>query len=404
MNTIADLKNDIKQELKGTQLKEIPDFDGACGHAANRLLTRIDPEETRRIVTMATPFWDNINDYALVTDYKRMIDIYPQAGRQDQPGKSNFDQTTSRQFSERLDQNSFSIKWNNGVRSLQAQRLPAGNVATLDTFDSPTSNGSWSGEGDASNISTETLNFIQGNNSMSFDLSGATGLADVINTTAAATDFSAQKYNDTSFIYFYIPIGRASLFTSFTLRRGSSASAYKQATATAKQDGTSFSDGWNLLSFSWSSASTVGTPDDTQNTYRRFGINYTSGTAIPGCLLDSWTDSLGTLYNIEYYSECLFRSSTGAFKYVPTDDSDIINASISLYEIFKAELMREICRIVRVGSVLATQLDTWERILNGEPSSRYVPFPKERGLYENYLKMFPSSAIVTTTSYYEFDI
>jgi hypothetical protein len=239
---------------------------------------------------------------------------------------------------------------------------------------------------------------------MSFDLSGVTGSADVINTTASVTDLSLLYYNDSSFIYLYIPVGYSSLFTSFTLRRGSGASDYKQATATTQGDGTAFSDGWNFLKFDWKTATTVGSPDNTLNTYRRFGITYTSGTAVAGCLLDSWTNALGTLYEMEYYSEYLFRSSSGTWKSVPTDDTDLINIGMTSYEIFFAELMKEITQIIRVGSVLATQLAMWDVVLDGKSSNRYTPDPKDLGLYTNYGRMYPSSAIQTSTRLYNYDV
>lgn len=398
--------------LKGTGLRQVIDFYGTAARAANRMLSRINPEETRRVATLSTPFWDNVNDYVLADDYKRMIDIRPvgNINRQDMPGESNWSQTTPKQFDINLDSNSYSIAWNNFVRTLRAQRLPAGNVATMDNFDvtisgtAALSNGSWSPEGDASGLYAEQLNYIAGNASLGMNLSGATGLADIVNSTAVAVDLSSLRYQDTSFIFFFIPAGFSSRFTSFTLRRGSSAANYKQQTVTAKADGTAFTDGWNFLLFAWNSASTVGTPDDTKNTYRRFGIGYTAGTAIPGCLVDNWTDSLGSLYEMEYYSEYLFRDASGSWIQSPTEDSDLVNVSTSSYEILKAEMMVDITQMIRTGETRITELADWRMMLNGQPPSRYIKDPQYRGLYADYLTNFPSSAIPTLTSTYNFDL
>lgn len=403
--TLAQLKSDITPKMKGTSIREITDFYGVATRAANRLTSRIDPEESRRIATLASPFYDNVLDYVIPADYKRMIDIRPQANRQDQPGNSHWNQTAPRQMEERLDANSFAIRWNNMVRTIRAQRLPAGNVAQMDSFDSATSNGSWSAEGDASNLAQEVLNYVEGNGSLNIDLSGSTGLADIVNTTAAVTDLSLLKYKDSSFLWFYIPVGYSSRFTSFTLRRGSSASLYKQASATTKADGTAFSDGWNMLRFDWNTASSSGTPDDTKNTYRRFGIAYTAGIAIVGCLIDNWTDSLGDLYEMEYYSEYLFRDSTGAtWKNMPDDDTDLVNVGPNSYEILLTEMMIEITQIIRTGNARAVELADWRLMLNGQPQSRYVKDPPYHGLYGDYLSKFPSSAIVTVTRTYDFDV
>lgn len=402
--TIAQLKGDIARMMKGTSLKEIGDFYGTASSAANRMLARLDTEETQRTVTMLTPFYDNVQDYALPSDYKRAIDIRPQANRTNLPGKSHFSQTAPRQFNERLDPNSFSIRWNNMVRTIRAQQLPMGNVILMDSFDGITSNGTWSAEGDASGLYQEVLNYTQGNGALGFNLSGITGAADIVNTTAATVDLSALKYNDSSVYNLFIPIGYGSRFVSLTLRRGSDASNFKQATTNSKIDGTAFNDGWNLVKFDWISSSTTGTPDDTKNTYRRLGFQYTTGPAINGVLVDNWTDSLGNLYEMEYYSNYLFRTVAGAWIAVPTLDTDLVNVSLSSYEILKTEMMVDITKEIRQGAVQQTELTAWQLMLNGQPQSRYVKDPPYHGLYADYTKMYPSSAIITVTRTYDFDV
>lgn len=402
--TIAQLKTDIIAKMKGTSLRQVTDFNGTAAAAANRMLARIDPEETRRTVTLSTPFYDNVNDYALVTDYKRMIDIRPQANLLNNPGSGGWSQTTPEQFRQRLTANSFSIRWNSMVRSLRAQVLPSGNIAMMDPFDAATGNGTWTAEGDASGLYSEPLNFVEGNGSLGMNLSGATGAGDIVNSTATVTDLSLYRYEDASALFIWIPIGSSARFTSFSLRRGSSSSNYVQASVTTKADGTVFTDGWNFLLFQWSSATTVGSPDDTKNTYRRFGIAYNVGTAINGFLIDNWTDSLGNLYEMEYYSEYMFRTSAGVWIQAPTSDTDLVNIGPSSYEIFKTEMMVDITQQIRSPEIAAGELADWRMMLNGQPQTRYVKDPPYHGLYGDYLSKWPSSAIVTSTSTYDFDL
>jgi hypothetical protein len=402
--TLAQLKSDIQPKMKGTSIRQIQDFYGTAATAANRMLARIDTEETRRTVTLATPFYDNVNDYPLAVDYKRMIDIRPQANRIYQPGDSHFDQTAPRQFNERLSSDSFSIRWNNMVRTLRSQVLPVGNCSTFDTFDGPTANGLWVASVDASGIYTEPLNFIQGSDSMGLNLSGATGQGIITNLTAAAQDVSAFLNEDASFMYVWIPIGTSARFTSFTLVRGDSNTAYRSVTVTAKADGTAFSDGWNFLLFQWSLGTNTGVPTNTLNTYRTFTINYTAGTAINGFLLDSWTNDLGTQYEMEYYSEYLFRTAAGVWIQTPTLDSDLVNVGPASYEILKTEMMVDITQQIRTGAVAVQQLTDWRLMLNGQPQSRYVKDPPYHGLYFDYMAKFPSSAIPERTKVYDFDL
>lgn len=414
--TLAQLKADITPKLKGTSLRQISDFYGVAATAANRMLSRIDTEETRRTITMSSPFFDNVNDYSLVTDFKRGIDIRPQenVNRQNMPGNSDWGQITAKQFNERLDSNSFSVKWNNMVRSLRAQQVPIGNVQQMDSFDvtviglNAVSNGTWTAEGDASGLYAEILNFIEGNGSLGMNLSGVTGAADIVNSTAAVSDMSLLRYENSSFLYYYIPVGFSSRFTNFKLRRGSTSGNYKEVTITTKADGTSFTDGWNFLRFDWNQATTTGTPDDTKNTYRRLGVTYdvsgaNANVPINGCLIDNWTDSLGMLYEMEYYSEYMFRTAAGVWIARPTLDTDLVNVDSASYEILKTEMMVDITQNIRTGATRDDELADWRLMLNGQPQSRYVKDPSYHGLYADYLRMFPSSAITTITRNYNFD-
>lgn len=402
--TLAQLKSDISIKMKGTSLRQITDFYGVVAGAANRMLARIDTEETRRTQTLSSPFYDNVYDYALVTDYKRMIDIRPTANRQQQPGLSNYSQTTARQFDERLTPDSFSIRWNNMVRTLRAARLPAGNVTTLDALTSATSNGTWTANLQASGLYTELLNYIAGSSALGFDLSATGGTGSIENSTATSVDLSDLRSQDSSFIWFYIPSGFSSRFTNFKLARGESASAYREVTVTTKADGTAFSDGWNFLKFDWTQGSNTGSYTGETNVYRKFTITYTAGTAIPGVIVNNWTNALGNLYEIEYYSEYLFRTAAGVWISTPTSDTDLVNVSPASYEILKAEMMIDITQIIRTGTVRDRELADWRLMLNGMPQSRYVKEMPYRGLYNDYVIKFPSSAIITQTNTYEFDV
>lgn len=404
--TLSQLKSDITLKLKGTGLRQILDFYAVAAGSASRMLSRIDPQETVRTATLASPFYDNVNDYVLATDYKDMIDIRPQANRIDEPGLSNYEATAPRQFLERLNPNSFSIRWNSGVRTLRAQVLPTGNCVMLDAFDGASSNGLWVASADASGLYTEPLNYVQGNGSLGLNLSGVTGIGTISNSTVpAALDLSAYLNEDVSPIFVWIPIGYSSRITSLEFRRGDSASVYRTVTVTTKADGTAFTDGWNFLLPSWINGSNVGgTPTNTSNQYRLITINYSIGAAISGFLIDNWTNALGKLYEMEYYSECLFRSSVGAWLYTPTADTDLVNVGPASYEILKTEMMVDITQIIRTGPEMREQLADWRVMLNGQPPNRYVKDPQYRGLYADYVLKFPSSAIPTVTKTYDFDV
>lgn len=402
--TLAQLKADITPMLKGTSLRQIGDFYGTAAKASNRMVSRIDTNETRRTMTLASPFYGNQQDYVMADDYKRMIDIRPQTIWRG-PGNSNFGQTSPRQFRQRLAWNSFSVGWNSMIRTLRAQVLPDGNCTMLDTFDGPSANGLWVASADASGLYTEPLNYIQGNGALGMNLSGITGVGTIINSTVpSALDLSSYLNEDASFIFLYIPTGYSSRFTSLALSRGDNALNYRTVTVTTRADGTAFQDGWNALLNPWWTGNNTGSPTNTLNTYRIVSIAYTAGTPINGVLLDSWTNDLGKQYEMEYYSEYMFRSSTGTWKAVPTDDSDLVNVGPNSYEILKTEMMIDITQEIRNSNVRAAELADWRTMLNGQAQNRYVKDPPYHGLYADYMRQFPSSAIIEATSTYTFDV
>lgn len=408
--TVAQLKQDITDLMKGTSLDQISDFYNTVGGAADRMNGRLDLEETRRTAPLTTPFYDNVQAYNAPADYKAMIDIRPQTAiyNNDDPEAGGFSQTTPRQFTTRMTWDSFSIKWNNGVRSLRAQRLPNGSVVTLDSFDSPTSNGSWSGSGDidaVKGIYQELLQYIQGSASLGFNLTGVTGSATLTNTTALVQDLSANNFEDASAVFFYIPSGFSSRFTSFAFTLGEDVGDNYTVTVTTQGDGTPFTDGWNFFLLPWQNGSKTGSPTFKLCTFRKIVMTYSTGTAINGCLLDSWTDALGNIYEAEYYSECLFRDAvTGSWKYRPTLDTDILNVGPLSYEILKTEMMVDITRQIRTGAIRNQELTDLRLMLNGQPQSRYVKDPPYHGLYADYVAKFPTSAIPIVTRTYDFDV
>lgn len=402
--SLAQMKADIIPMLKGTSLRQIRDFYGTVAKASNRMLARLDPEETRRTMTLASPFYASVRDYVMANDYKRMIDIRPQTIRRG-PGDSNFNQTAARQFREKIRPNTFSIGWNNMVRTLRAQVLPDASIISLDSFDGPSANGLWVASNDASGLYTEPLNYVQGNGSLGLNLSGVTGIGTITNSTVpAALDLSSFLNEDSSFIFFYLPVGTGTRFNGFTFLRGDNALNYRSVLVTTRQDGTAFQDGWNFIANPWWLGSNTGSPTNKSNQYRQITINYSIGVAINGFLIDSWTNDLGKIYEMEYYSEYMFRTALGVWIQTPTQDSDLVNVGTASYEILKTEMMIDITQEIRTGNVRQAELNDWRLMLNGQPESRYVKDPKYRGLYADYMRQFPSSSIVEATQYYEFDL
>ena len=97
------------------------------------------------------------------------------------------------------------------------------------------------------------------------------------------------------------------------MRWGSSSTNYWHSTQTTTQQATSFQNGWNLIQFPWSTATSVGSPDSSALSYVRLTLAYDS-TLQTGVKFCNPTSNLGAIFELQYYSKYLFRNpSTSAF-------------------------------------------------------------------------------------------
>ncbi len=330
--SISTLKNNVVAQFHGTTSNKIVDFDGLINRAARQVLLDVDPIETIRISQLSSPIFNSVWNYACPTDLKGtgIIDIRPQVNRQN---TDIVQQVYNQQFdlSKLTDlMNKVTVQWNTQVKSLRIN-VPGLTAPTqLNTCDSLTGNGTWAATSTASNLSVDNVNFVSNSGSLKFDLAitGPTGYLE--NSTMAQVDLSDWASQGYFFLYTYLPT--ASAFTNVNIRIGSSSANYYSMDATVTQDNTAFQNGWNLLSFAWSGATTTGSPDSSALDYIRVTWTY-SGAAQVGIRLDQITASLGSIFEIEYYSKDIFRSAAGTFKEEETLDTDLVNLDTESYNL-----------------------------------------------------------------------
>lgn len=340
MQTVLQCKQDLTGIIHGTTLNKVVNLDRLFFRAGSKILMDIDPQETKRIVQLANPLYNEVFDYACPSDVKgnAIIDIRPQANRQlnsvaTQSYNQAFDVSKSKVFN-----NQFTINFNQGIKTLRVSLpiLPAGTI--VNECDAIVANGTWSANGTASNLRVDNVNFASGSGSLEVDFaSGANpSTGGFVNSTIPALDLTTFKNQGSFFLYVYLPT--ASNFNSVTLKWGSSASNYYSKTVTVTQENTTFVNGWNLLAFNWLGASQTGTPDVTKISYVEVDYSY-NGTAQTGVRLDGIVARMGLIYELEYYSRFMFAdSSTGAFQEYVTDDSNFINLDTEAYGIFLNQL------------------------------------------------------------------
>lgn len=379
--SISDIKNAVSRKLHGTSANQITDFYGLLYDTAVKCLDDCDFEETRRTSQLTTPIYGQAAfNYACPSDLKgnRLLDLRPQVNRRlwnvpVQLGAQNFDLLkTQVRSGSRIE-----VNWDTYIKTLRIA-LPALANTLINSCDSVTANGTWSTGGGASDIAADNLYYVDDSGSLRYSLNGN---GYIENTTMAALDLT--NYLDRAVIFCWA-YNQANLPTSFSLRWGNDTTANYWSKSVATQwDGTDFVVGWNLLGFDWQTATVTGSPDETEVNSLRFDTAIT-GAATP-VYFDSVVVSLGSIYEIEYYSKYLFRNAAGAFKEKVTLDTDLINLDTDSYGVFTNCL-----------AMLAAQQQ------QGKDSSFDLSFFQNQYKESviSYNQKYPSQAQKTVGSYY----
>lgn len=336
--TIANLKTDLEGILHGTSLNKVRGVFPLINRGARDLLLDIDPQETKRRAQITNALYDRVYDYAVPADLKgnKIIDIRPQVRRS---RSDNFSQEYSEQFDLKKTNNTFQVAYDTGVKTVRISKSVKTPV-TLNNMNSVTANGTWAVGGDATNISTDTVNYVAGSGSVKFDLDGSTTSGYIENLTMSAVNLTEHENESALFNWLFIP--DTSIFTSVDLRWGSDSSNYWNRTVTTPHIG-SLENGWNLFRYDWNGATETGSPVVSAVDYGRVTINY-DGTADTDFRVDNIVSNIGQIYEMVYYSKYIFSDSSGNFQEQASDDSDTVNLDTESYNLLTyrvAELMAQ---------------------------------------------------------------
>lgn len=374
--SITQLKADVSGTLHGTTVNQVKNFYGLLYRAASSLQSDIDVEECRRTVALSTPVYGEVYDYACPSDLKgnRVIDLRPYVGR-------SVSDRLFQQYSQEFDRTKSIIssgigrietRWNTGVKTLRIGIPNDGNVL----LDACGVDDDWSVGGGASGLEEDSQVYAYGSASLKYSLLGSGYVAN----SSISADLSDMEGEGVVFAYVWSP---STVPNGHTLRIGTDASNYYEVSVTAPWDITAYREGWNLLGFDLSSATTTGSPDISDIQYVYLYTDQT-GTATP-VRLGVLFASLGKILEIEYYSKYLFRDTTGSFKERPTADSDLINLDTDTYMAYFNKVM-ELCS---------------QQVQGEDGMNDYTVFASQyRNEIEMYRRKYPSQVQKPQSSYY----
>lgn len=308
--TYLDLQNAVSEIIHGKN-NNIIDPIGLSNRAVRTVMTSVDLRSSKRKLPISPGLYQDVYSYPAPADIKAtaVTDIQRQVRRYAEwflTTPAEFDRLKTRYKNLVAFDNHDLMTFLNLSCAINTQEL------IINDFESLTANGTFVASGDASNLSINTTNFLNGSASMQFSTASSNSTAVVTNSTMTKQDLTLYDGNET-FLWIYIP--NITGLTSFTLKLGSDSTDYFSQAVTTTHEGLAFYVGWNLLRFEIPSASSqTGTPVITAINYMQLVITKTSSLpAQTGWLVDFLVCRIGDIHSIEYYSKYAWNNSSGAY-------------------------------------------------------------------------------------------
>jgi hypothetical protein len=387
--TITQAKEHLSGQLHGGTLNRVRNIEALFERSANTLLSKIDPIDTIRNAPLTQFVHDDVYNYSLPSDFRKIIDLYPQADRQ------NSD-TATRSYLERFDlrkaltNKNVAIEASEGTKILRCNwRSRQGKV--FSTMNDTDDNGTWSAVGTASGIVQDTITKYSGSGSVRFDIA-ASGDG-IQNTTLSAVDLTDEDEVADVFIPIYIrDTTDLARLTSITAIWGNDLTAkyWTGVAQTAQFDGSAFKVGWNIIKVPWSTATETGTvaPATTDSCKLTFA---TTGT-LTDVRVDNIIFSIGRAFDIKYYSKFIIKNSSGTWITRTTSDDDIVVLDNDAIQLWILETLIAAAQQLE-GTDSGFDIGWAKRELLGED------LRDKTGLYAKYRAEYPSQAKKAITSY-----
>ncbi len=335
---VSDFKDNISAALHGGSLNKVRNFEAAMQRAANTMLRKVDPIDTMRVAALTNTVHDDVYNYALPSDFRKMVDLYPQVGRNDND-KANRNLSQHFDVRKEYSKKTVAIEGSEGSKIIRIN-WRARKGTSVNELNSITDNGTWGAVATASNVETDTLNKVSGTGSVRFDVA-ATGDG-IENITMSAVDLTTQDEVGDFFVWLYIPTAAGLAdFNSATLIWGNDLTTnyWTGVAQTAQADGTAFKVGWNRIRVPWATATESGTVAPATTDSLR--ITFDVGAAISNLQVDNILCSLGRNFDLKYYSKYILKNTSGVWITKTASDDDTIVLDDDAIQIYILETIKQ---------------------------------------------------------------
>jgi len=400
LHSVFQLKNSVAGILSGLDLSNVDDLNPSLERAASVLIQTADVPEASGI--------QNIILYSGIFDYlcdprifgTAINDIRPQ-GISRQPNdfvtkvdQSDFDRTKNYYYPSGT---MSSFQYQNGVPIISIVAPFTTQQVIIDPMNSVgTSPNAWVASGTASAPIQDNTNYYQSPASLRFNLTVGTG--NLTKTLQSSLSVANYQGVGVAFLAIQIPQGAtASNLTNLTLKLGSSSSNYDHVTVTQGFLGSWISGEWLVVSFDFSTSTSVGTPNWS-------AIQYVQVSAVVAGTFTNFrigylTMSLPTPAQILYQSSAIFLAvgSTSPTTAI-TANTDTIILNDAAYNIYLYESAQAILENTGAGASDATAIKINQKLHGVRARNGAII---ESGLYDLYRGDNPSQEIRQLGTYYD---
>ena len=379
----------------GSTLNKVRNKYALYERVASKLLLQIRPIETRTKQPLSSTIHDTEYEYSLPANFGGLIDLGPQANRTSADKARRYLGETF-DTEKALSEKKIAIIAKGGTKKLKvAWKIDS--PTTFHSMDSVAGDGTWSAVGTASGIELDEVYKLTGAGSIKFDVA-ASGDG-IQNTGITALDLTDQDEVGELFADFYIDTAaKVALLTSVGTRWGNDLTTnyWTGVSQTTQSDGTAWQLGWNRIRVPWNTATETGTVAPATIDSLRFTFAATG--AISNIRVDNAVFSMGTVFDIDFYSKYLFQTSAGSWISKPTADSDVVLIDNDSLAIFLNECLVAMAQQMEgEDSTLDVSFALGE--LHGKLPGK-AGGTQMSGQYSAYKKLYPSEEIQVRQKWY----
>lgn len=375
--TVGQLKDSVAGMLSGTNLNNVTNLNVAIERAARQLAQKIGLLDSMGRYNLT--LYDGVFDYAVPSTIfgTDVYDIAPQGNSRSviEYTYKNPLMDFDREKNYQITGTRLTFEYNKGTPILRVSTVLTRAAAVIDPM---TDTSGWTTGGSASGLTQDPTVFYQDDNSLRFQLTGAS-------TGTLTKSISTQNFSTSGIAYQDVAVGFLALYapsvsnlTSVTLRLGSSPTDYNEVTNTTGFLGSFSSGEWILVPFDFSTATTTGTPNWAAIDYCQ--VRFTTSGSMSNVRVGSLWLSLPTPVMLKYKSSALFKALGQNPATTIVNDNDEVILQANTFTLFEHEVAAEILRQMGGDSTALRDLET----------KMYHPL---RGLYTLYMADNPSQTL-----------